>query len=77
MTASTLWLVQMVHFILWVVMMFFDRVVGAIKAERFSDSDGNLCAEFGLFSVDPSLQSNGNGRRLLSAAEGATPDITS
>ena len=76
MTASPLvWLVQSLHFILSIVMKFFNRVVGTIKAERFIDSEGSLYAEFGLFSVDPSFQSNGIGRRLLSAAEGATSDL--
>jgi GNAT superfamily N-acetyltransferase len=48
-----------------------DRVAGTIKVERLTDTDGKICAEFGLFSVDPSLQSRGIGRRLLNAAEGS------
>ncbi len=47
-----------------------DSVVGTIKAERYIDSEGEICVEFGLFSVDPSQQSHGIGRRLLSSAEG-------
>eukprot|EP00466_Bigelowiella_natans_P013399 jgi/Bigna1/136581/aug1.34_g11289 len=41
------------------------RVVGSIHALLRDDG----CAEFGLFSVDPSYQSRGIGAKLLDAAE--------